>query len=918
MTAETVCVGIDLGTTHTVVAWAALEAQKVHLFELPQLVTRTDVENLPLMPSALYAPFPGESVADPFGDAPWAIGSFARRRGDEAPGRLVASAKSWLSHAAVDRRAAILPWGVDSNETLSRISPVEASRRILLHVRRVWDRAFPDWPLQNQCLVLTVPASFDEVARELTVEAARDAGLNVRLLEEPQAAFYDFISQVGRSRLSELLLEDRSESLVLVCDVGGGTTDLTLVHARRSARRNAEPELERVAVGRHLLLGGDNIDLALAHRLEARWTKAPERLAPSRFSELVLACRSAKETLLGPDPPPSVPIRLAASGSSLVGAILAAELTRSEVESLVFDGFLPEVPRDARAGQRKAGLLAFGLPYEQDAAITRHLATFFARHSQKPAPDALLLNGGLFRAERVRERLARVVGSWGDGSIRLLPLAEPDLSVARGAVAYGLSVQGGGLRIGGGAPHGFYVAVDAQGERRALSVLPRGAREGERHVARIHGLSLRVGEPVRFELFTLDTADLDPPGSVVPFDEDRFLPLPPVSATFQAEAGANAREIGVGIEGELSAIGTVELGCVELDPLPGQQARRFRLAFDLRARASADDTEQPAARSRPAAIGLAPRFAQAAELLVRVFGKSRADVHPRETRDLVRELERVLGDRKTWTLETHRALFDLVLADPAVRRRSEDHERVFWMLTGFCLRPGFGHPQDPVRVKRLAELFGAGILHAEQPRGFQQFWIAWRRVAAGLGEPDQIGMRDALDPFLAPPGHKLKKPKTLRALAPEELLELASWLERVPIDRRTELGRWLLEKTWNKKDPRLWAALGRLGARIPAYASAHYVLPPFVVEKWLDHLLRERWDELSTAPRAAFEMARVTGDRARDLVESLRVEVAQRLDRVTAPADWSRAVREFVPSSPAERANRFGEELPVGLRLSDS
>lgn len=915
-TADSLTVGIDLGTTHTVVGFAAPSDSRATLFQVPQLVTASDIESLPLLPSFLYAPAPDEPFADPFGDAPWVIGSYARQRGKEVPGRLVLSAKSWLSQPAVDRKAAILPWGAGIEESLPKISPVEASERILRHVRSVWDAAFEAHPLHRQSIVLTVPASFDEAARELTVLAAERAGLAVRLLEEPQAAFYDFIAQVGQANLSDLLLRDRSRALVLVCDVGGGTTDLTLIEARRA--ESGDVELERVAVGRHLLLGGDNIDLTLAHRVEARLVAPPERLAPARFAELVIACRSAKEKLLGHDPPESMPIRIASGGSSLVGSTLSAEVTRSEVEAIVFEGFLPEVPRDARPSRGRAGLLAFGLPYEQDAAITRHIASFFARHSDRPGPDALLLNGGLFRAARAAERLSEVVRGWSDHPLTVLPHSDPDLAVARGAVLYGLSLRGRGPRIGGGAPHGFYVAVDAGGERRALSVLPRGAREGERHVAKSRGLSLRVGQPVRFELFTLDATDVHAPGVVVPFDEEAFVALPPVTATFGgAEIGAQ-QELRVALEGELSAIGTVELGCVELEPQQGAQPRRFRLAFDLRATQEETDERRAPKPSTPAPSGRAPRLGQAEELVARVFGKSRPDVKARETRDLVRELERLLGERRTWTLETNRALFDCVAADPAARRRSEDHERVFWMLTGYCLRPGFGHPRDPARVGLLAELFDGGVTHFQQTRVFQQFWIAWRRIAAGLPEPAQTHFRDALDPFLAPAERKLKKPKQLRPLAPEELLELASWLERVPVPRRAELGRWILDKTWTSKDPRLWAALGRLGSRIPAYASAHYVLPPLVVESWLDHLLRERWEQLPTATRVAYDIARVTNDRARDVSDAMRTEVARRLDRASAPPEWSRAVREFVPSDAAERADRFGEDLPVGLRLIDT
>jgi hypothetical protein len=304
----------------------------------------------------------------------------------------------------------------------------------------------------------------------------------------------------------------------------------------------------------------------------------------------------------------------------------------------------------------------------------------------------------------------------------------------------------------------------------------------------------------------------------------------------------------------------------------------------------------------------------AREAIARVFGKSRSDVKPREIKDLWRELERLLGERRTWTVETVRALFDELAAGHAGRRRSEDHERVFWMLAGYCLRPGFGHPADRMRIKKLTELIEAGVGFPQSTRVWQQFWIAWRRIAAGLDEEQQQGLRDLVDPFLAPDELKLKKPKQWKPQALDEMLELASWLERVPAERRSELGAWLLERTWRSRDSRLWAALGRLGARVPLYASLHHVVAPRVAERWLDHLLRERWHEVPSAARSALELARVTDDRARDVAESVRKEVARRLEQVGAAQEWVRAVTEYVPRDAADRAESFAEELPVGLK----
>ena len=359
-------VGIDLGTTHTVVAWAdAARGAQAVVFAIPQLVSPQEIDRLALLDSALYAPIGAESPADPWSDAPWIVGQLARKRGSEVAGRLVASAKSWLCHGGVDRLAAILPWGLPEEDTTTpRISPVDASARVLRHVARSWDDAFPEHPLAQQIVILTVPASFDDASRELTLKAAQDAGLNVRLLEEPQAAFYDYMRRAGDQGMRDLLARSDRGALVLVCDVGGGTTDLSLIRVSPPAAQNSPAhsgfDVSRVAVGQHLLLGGDNMDLAIAHACESRMIAPPGRLDPARFGQLVLACRRAKETLLsGEQAPESIKVSVAGVGSRLVGSTLSAELHRHEVESIVLQGFFPDSPRDARP-RRVRGALEIG------------------------------------------------------------------------------------------------------------------------------------------------------------------------------------------------------------------------------------------------------------------------------------------------------------------------------------------------------------------------------------------------------------------------------------------------------------------------------------------------------------------------------------------------------------------------------
>ncbi len=918
-------VGIDLGTTNTVVARAPIAGGEAPAaIRIQQRSAPGVIDALPALRSCLYAALPGEIVRDrhlPFvEDGAWVVGELAARRGAEVPARLVASAKSWLCHPGVDHREAILPWGVrragekeeeeDGDDDAPAISPVDASRRILEHVRSAWDAEHPGAPLAQQEVVLTVPASFDEVARELTVEAARAAALDVRLLEEPQAAFYAWLAAGGDAALQALLGEQPS-ARVLVVDVGGGTTDLSLLEIVRDPRADAKVRVARVAVGRHLLLGGDNMDLALAVRAEARLAPGA-KLDPARFSQLVAQCRRAKETLLAAGGPARVAIALAPRGAALVGGSLRTEITGDEAVEIVLDGFFPAVTRGERAARARAGLVAFGLPYERDAAISRHVAEFVSRHlAEGTAVDALLLNGGVFRGDRVRERIVAIVSGWQAQPPRVLEGVDPDLGVAIGAVAYGLALRGRGRRIESRSARGWYVAIGAAGEApRAVCVVPRGADEGARFTARERAFALTLGRPARFDLWSSDIAR-DRPGDVVAVDEERFERSRPLVA--RVGAPGEKGDAAVFLEGELTPLGTLDLACVETRGRADAAPRRFRLAFDLRTEAI------PAPPSRRAAgkSSVRPsdqRLVEAGEAIEKAFGKA-SPGEERDAKNLLRELERILGPRAAWPTDLARQLADRLLPLAKQRRRSAEHERAFLLLLGFCLRPGFGFPGDEARAHAAFGLFREKVTFAKDSRSAQQFWILWRRVAGGLDERQQLAIRDELDRFLAPHDPRSRKPKPPRADAEGDLVELLSWLERVPAARRAELGAWLLERTWTDRDPRLWAALGRLGARAPAYASAHHVVAPKTAERWVDHLLRESWTEVPTATRAAWSIARFVGDRARDLSDANREEVARKLAAAGADPVWVQGVRELVERQESERAALFGEDVPPGLRL---
>jgi hypothetical protein len=868
-------VGIDLGTTHIAVATAT--DGEVESFPLAQLVGPNLADNLPLLPSVLFAVEPGSVAPDDVHEG-FIAGEFALNRAAETVGHAVVSSKSWLAFAGVDRTAAILPWRAEEEDGPRRISPVDAARLLLAHVARAWDAAHPNEPLAKQTVVLTVPASFDAAARELTIRAARAIGLSPTLLEEPQAAFLDWAE--NPEAFEAALPRGESEGRVLVVDVGGGTTDLSMF---RICRENAGFSLERVAVGRHLLLGGDNMDLTLAYACERR-LMGEERLPPRRFAELTAACRRAKERLLAVDGPESVTVSLLGQGSKLLGSTTSTTLERADVDRLLTDGFFPRVDAGAEPIRSRAAVVAFGLPFERDVAITRHVASFCRKHG---TPTALLLNGGVFHARPFALRLHEVVASFGAESVALLPATRPDVAVARGAVRYALGQAGRGPRVRAGATRSYYVGI---GDGEAVCVLPIGSEDGVVHRTE-QRFELTLGETVQFSLLAREAHD--PVGARVHIDAS-FDALPPLVA---ALAGSGSVEVV--LEARLSAIGTLELACVASD------GRRDALSFELGARAE-----------RRAAFGgrASKRLELASLVLEHVYGKG-SSASEREVKDLFRELERLLGKREAWDGELCRGLTDKLLAVHKGRRQSRDHERIFWQLAGYTLRPGVGSVRDPERVARLFDLFSSRLAHPET-RSWQAFWIAWRRVAAGLDEAMQGRMRDVLDPELAPAELKRKRDKGFRNEATFEMLELAASLERLSAPRRGELGSWIVERTWTCRDPRLWAALGRVGGRIPVYGSVHQVVRAATVERWLDHLVREKWDLVPTAPAAALAMCRLTGDRERDVAERTRILVDKKLASLGLGAPYRAPLHDVVPLQAEEHSAFFGEELPSGLRLA--
>jgi Hsp70 protein len=599
-------VGIDLGTTNSALARchaAAEEESRIEVRSIPQLVNPNEVADRTLLPSFIYIPgefdFPKGSTALPWDPEPkLVIGELARKRGAESPNRLVASAKSWLSYAGVDRTAPILPW--QAPEEVPKLSPVEASSQFLQHLRTVWDSGETGDPLAEQDVLLTVPASFDEAARELTRRAAEQAGYqHVTLLEEPQAAFYAWLENQGDTWRQRIKVND----LVLVCDIGGGTTDFSLIMV---SEENGELTLKRVAVGDHILLGGDNMDLALAQVLRQRLEASGYRIDTWQLHGLWHQCRIAKEKLFESPRTQSRPITLLGKGTKLVGGTIKTELLREDLDQVLVEGFFPKVASsEMPARQRRIGFQELGLPYAADPAITKHLARFLSeqlRNSPEAAairrgrsglacPTHILFNGGVMKAAVLRDRVVEVLNSWlteegfeALGAEQILEATDLEHAVARGAAYYGKARRGRGVRIRSGASRTYYIGIESampavpgmEAPLKALCVVPFGMEEGTE--AKIPGkeFGLVVGEPAEFRFLSSSVRKQDHAGSLLEDWGADLEELSPLEVTLKMD-GQQGAVVPVRLETRVTELGTLEVWCVSREG-----TNRWKLELNIR------------------------------------------------------------------------------------------------------------------------------------------------------------------------------------------------------------------------------------------------------------------------------------------------------------------------------------------------
>ena len=979
-TASRYVVGFDLGTTNSAVTYVDTEETpwRVQTFAVPQLVASGQVEARETLPSFHYQPAPGELPPEAI-RLPWdkakrtqgraknsarddaqedpshIVGFFARDHGALVPGRLISSAKSWLCHSGVDRTAGLLPWHGATD--LRRLSPLEVSSRYLTHVRDAWDVRFPHDPLAQQDFVLTLPASFDEVARELTVKAAAMAGLpRVVLIEEPQAAFYAWI--YAHSHDWDRLVQPGQK--ILVCDVGGGTSDFTLIRVRRG--EGGKVRFHRVAVGDHLILGGDNLDLALAHHLEQRLVpgdpvaagdsgaQSPPgprhgKLEPRQWAMLVQRCRQLKETLLGAGAPEQLTLSLPWSGSRLIGGARQIEVRRQEVHDWLVEGFFPLAPLSARPTRRGSGFQEFGLPFAPDPAITHYLAAFLTAHrhvamedaeaagDHDPArPDVVLFNGGLFESPVLRQRMIDSLKHWfadspsqtaAEGSQQ--PVADKwspivldndrlDLAVARGAAYYGMVRRGQGVRIAAGLARTYYIGVESTPEARAVCLVPAGAEPGHDVDLTQRRFDLLVSEPAEFPLYVSSTRLTDRPGELIALDREQMTPLPPIRTVLRTRKKGEAETVSVNLHARLTEIGTLDLWCSEIGG-----RRSWRLQFDVR---SATQTDVAAHESSAESEGFVDEDTWQAcrEAIDGTFGDEGND----KPEGLMKRLAAMTGmNRNLWPTSLCRRIWEALMDVEAGRRKGPVYEARWLNLLGFALRPGYGLAVDDWRVAETWRVVQGKLVHPTAGCRLEG-WILWRRIGAGL----QAGQQQALaEPLLGPVRglHRLLVSGKGRGgdfgFPPQETAEIWRLLgsfELLPATLKVELGGILLDLLPKRKmeavRPAIAWAVGRLGARSPMYGPLNTIVPVEVAADWLKRLM----DCFGGDPAgwlSVMQIARRTDDRYRDVSQKLRDAAVRYMETEGAPAHAVELVRTGGRLDSEEQGLVFGESLPKGLRV---
>ncbi|MBJ7449231.1 MAG: Hsp70 family protein [Parachlamydiales bacterium] len=896
-------IGIDLGTTNCSVSYVDTDISKnPSLSPKPlgilQLTALGVCQQKFILPSFCYLALKEELPKNSF-KLPWfdqegtdAVGSIAKELGAMTPSHCVQSAKSWLSHSGCDRQEKILP--LDGQ---FQISPVEATSKYLSHIVQSWNATIGKSTdeFEEQEVIVTVPASFDEVARLLTVEAAKNAGFKkLTLLEEPQAAFYSWLMDHEKVFAQTM----KAGQTILVCDVGGGTTDFSLINVNLDASQTLT--FERMAVGDHLLLGGDNMDLAVAHFLEQKLDK---KLSAKQWGQLIFESRKAKEELLtGINEQYSFSIQ--GDGAQLIKNSLSASISKVEVQNLLMNGFFAHVDwKDAIKPPKNNALKSMGLPYEEEPSIITQMAYFLGRAFKNTSftIDYVLFNGGTMKPPSFRQAVIDAIAKWCDGiSPKELPCHSLDTAVSRGAAYYGKVRRGLGVRIGGGIPCCYYVAVQTETGLKALTLLKRGAQEGTKHQISKEFL-LQPNEPIRFMLYQSHTRLNDEVEQLIDVNEKEMYPLAPIETVLRYGSKEKGR-LPVNIEVALTEVGVLEINLKAINA-----PHKWALNFQIR-KQSGDQTLADQGKLKDETYST-QQLQDSQSWLKNIFINS----HISDIKNVMPLLEQQIGQpRSAWSLTVSRNLVDVLLPlKPELK--SDESKKRFWNLLGFCMRPGFGFPLDDWRMKEIWKvILSEGIPIKLDDTGLQKL-IAFRRFSGGLSKGHQTQL--AL-PLLQQLKEEMVK-KTVNENTIGEILRCLSSFERIDTPHKVRISCAILNRfKQNKAGSADYWSLGRLGARHLIYGTVAHVVPPTICQGWIDQILKCAPLNDRTILLLG-QMARMTDQRTSNLPD----ETINKVLAFCAPHEKNVIIKDILTSvrefSIVEKERAFGESLPIGLILAE-
>lgn len=921
-------IGIDLGTTNCAVSYADLKALNdevktglsdvvknsvskdlIKIFQVPQLTGHGEFTQNSVLPSFLY--IPGQyDISQESLKHPWKkredhfSGSFARDHGAKIPARLVSSAKSWLCNPSADRKAKILPWG---SQGFEKVSPVTATAFYLEHIRSAWNHYVKDEDsfLENQFVVITVPASFNEEARQLTMEAVQIAGFgpDVILLEEPLAAFYSWL--IYNERIWQQTV--KPGDLIFICDVGGGTTDFSLISLKES---DGSPRFERIAVGDHLILGGDNIDIALAGKAASKF-KSSVNLTSDKWKILCYQCRQAKEKIFEGGET-SVRITIKGEGRSLIADTLSADLTKDDLEQVIFEQFYPLVePDDPLQIDEGREMTDFGLPLEKESAVTKHIISFLEKHkdniarnlSKQPVPDFILFNGGTLKPASVQKRIVEAVGKYfrkeKDGWPVILENKIPEFAVGVGASYYGLAKHGYGEKVGSGSPRNYYIRVleKNSGTAKAVCIIERGLDEGSDIDLEAMEYEVRTNEPVSFDIYSSSYRSGDKTGDIIDIDRS-MVPMSPLNTIIKFGRDGTRKTIPISISARYSEVGTLSMYCNSM-----VSNHKWELSFQLR------DTQidTGSIESRIFDDQLIDRACFEVEAC---FENDLND--PDRLKTVVKQIEKLLEQKKTnWPLTLLRKIADTLIKYETGRKISAEHEARWMNLTGFCMRPGFGDAFDEDRIRKLWKIYLSGLAFDKAHQNRLEWWIFIRRIAAGLKAGQQRQVLQDMSPLILKGGFK--------KLPPHEQIELwmaAGNMERLLVKDKILLSKILMPllKTNRIQDKALWT-LSRLGARDLLYGSADRVVPSREVVKWINQAKKIKWQQKNGIINFLTRAARKTGDRTRDIEEKDQEDIIELMETLNAKSSEIKMITEKTESELEDKNAQFGEKLPAGLIL---